>query len=167
MAKATESREIQDVKSEANKSVIDDEMLRNINSAEDVMALFDSLGAEVESFDDYGTGFTIVQNKDLLIDRPFAILEWRFTKSPKFNSEFVSMFVVTKSGEKYIVNDGSTGICAQLRRIADERIRNGRANPQIGLRVDRGLRKSTYQQEYTDEKTGKIETREATTYYLA
>ena len=167
MAKATQTRELADIQAEANKSVFSDADLRNIKSADDVFALFEGVGVEaVESFADYGSGFTILQNKDKILDTKFAILEWRFTKSAKFDSEFVSFACVTASGEKWIVNDGSTGIYKQLRAITDERISAGRPNPQIALRVDGGLRKSDYEQEYVDEN-GEMKTRKATTYYLA
>lgn len=161
------SKEMQDVSAEANKSILSDADLRSIKSAADVQALFDRVGAEAESFADYGSGFTILTSKDRLVGVRFVILEWRFTPSAKYGSDFASMAVVTESGEKWIVNDGSTGICSQLRAITDERIVNGRPNPQMALRVDGGLRKSTYSQEYTDEKTGELKTREAATFYLA
>lgn len=164
---AKPSKEMQDVSAEANKSILSDSDLRSIKSASDVQALFDKVGADVEAFSDYGSGFTILQDKTRLVGVKFVILEWRFTPSAKFGGDFVSMAVVTESGEKWIVNDGSTGISAQLRAITDERIANGRPNPQMALRVDGGLRKSTYSQEYTDDKTGEIKTREATTFYLA
>lgn len=168
MARTDEkTKDIQDIAAEANKSILSDADLRAIKSGADVQALFDKVGAEVESFADYGSGFTILANKDRLLDTRFIILEWRFTTSAKYSSEFASAAVVTENAEKYILNDGGTGICAQLRAITDERIKTGRPNPQMALRVDGGLRKSVYQQEYTDEKTGEVLTREATTYYLA
>lgn len=150
-----------DIRSEANARIIDEGDMRSIKSVDDAFSLLDSL-AGVESFDDYGTGFEILDNKNRLVDNPFMIVEWRFTPSREYGGEFVSCAVVTKGGEKFIVNDGSTGICRQLRRVTDERVKSGRRAPQTGLLVSRGLRRSDYT--YTDDKG---EEKAASTYYLA
>lgn len=161
MAKTSESKEIADLRTEANKHVIAESDLASINSLDDLLVLMDSTGG-VDSVDDYGTGFEILKDKNRLIDNPFAIAEWRFSPSKQYGGEFVSALVVTKAGEKLILNDGGTGICDQLRTITDRRISAGRRNPQTGLLVSRGLRRSDYT--YEDEKGAQIE---ASTYYLA
>lgn len=161
MVKNETSTAVADTRNEANKDVIGESDLRAISSVDDAFALMDSFGG-VESFDDYGTGFEIIDDKDRLVGNPFVVVEWRFTKSKEYGGEFVSMAIVTKSGEKLIVNDGSTGVCAQMRRVTDERVKSGRRAPQTGLMVSRGLRRSDYT--YTDDKGNQIA---AKTYYLA
>lgn len=164
---ATKSdNEIMDARNEANGYVIEERDLRDVKSLDDAFALMDSFGG-MESFSDYGTGFEVLDrnDKDRLVKNPFAILEWRFTKSREYNSDFVSMLIVTENGEKFIVNDGSTGICKQLRAITDERIRVGRPYPQQGLAVKNGLRRSDYTT--TLNVNGVEKEIEASTYYLS
>jgi hypothetical protein len=141
--------------------------LRDIKSFDDAMALAaQTLGAEsiVDASDVLGNGFTILQksDKDRLIGMPFIILSYDFhigdfgTTEDGGNGYYVSIMLVTKDGGRYILNDGGTGIYAQL----DEH--NGRSQTPGGLVVNGGLRKSEY--EYTDEATGKKSA--AATFYL-
>lgn len=160
MARDNSSKELADTRAEANGYVIEESDLRNIKSLDDALALMDSFDG-AEDFSDYGSGFEVIDNKDVLIGVPFLAMEWRFTRSKQYGGEFVSILTITKDGVKGIVNDGSTGICAQMRRVTDERIAAGRRNPQTGLVVSRGLRRS----DYTTEVNGN--SIEASTYYLA
>lgn len=164
-ARTASEKALIDTRAEANQYVIEERDLRNIRTLDDAFAFVnDNLGG-MESFSDYGNGFEILSDKDRLVKTPFAILEWRFSISERFKSEFVSMLVVTEGNEKWIVNDGSTGICKQLRNITDERIASGRPSPQSGLVVKNGLRRSDYETEM--EINGKTETVSGTTYYLS
>lgn len=157
---ADDDKAIADARNEANNYSIEERDLRSVASFDDAMGLLDNFHG-AESYDNYGNGFEILDNKNRLVDNPFVVLEWRFNKSKQFAQEFVSMLVVTKSGEKLIVNDGSTGIAAQMRMVTDERIRTGARSPQTGLLVSRGLRRSDYK--FTD---GDGAEKDATTYYL-
>lgn len=151
---------------EANKSVFDDDELAQIQNAADALALFGPDTAnELEDISDYGSGFEILprDRKDSLIGTPLFLVQWKFTDSKEYvGSEFVSVHLVTEDGRKWILNDGSTGICAQLRRVTARRLREGKSNPQSALRVKNGLRKSEYPTE--DAKGNKIT---GTTYYLS
>lgn len=138
----------------------DDDVLKSISSLQDAFNVLNAAGIVSESMDDYGNGFEVLEDKNLLIKKPFAILEWRFSVGDM--GEFVSATCVTEKGDKLIINDGSTGILRQLRTITKTREKLGVANVQAGLICKRGLRRSDYQ--YTD---GKGESRPATTYYLA
>lgn len=99
-----------------------------------------------------GDGFALLDSdeKDRLIGTDMILLDWTFSKGD-FDEEFVSVRLVTKDGNRYIVNDGGTGIRAQLRDYTD------RAGVSGLLRVERGLRKSTYRNEFTEN---------GVTYYL-
>lgn len=136
--------------------------LAAIDSFQSVLDSFNSLGLTPESMSDYGTGFEICKNKDRLVDTDLVIVEWRFNVS-EVGSEgaFVSAAVVTRNGEKWILNDGGTGIYQQLRLVTDQRNRAGHAHPQAALLVKGGLTKSEYM--YQDEKGKQIP---ASTYYL-
>lgn len=130
--------------------------LRDIASFEDAFALVESTYGPVLTADsELGDGFAMLETKDVLIGTPLIFLSWSFSPG-KYDEEFVSARVVTKDGGKYVVNDGGTGIRAQLREFSDSH--GGR---QGGLLARRGLRRSDY--EYTDDK-GKAQ--EASTYYV-
>lgn len=100
-----------------------------------------------------GDGFKLLDNKDLLIGVPMLLVSWDFNIGD--HGEFVSARVVTQTNQKYVLNDGSTGIRDQL--IAYSTKYNKRA----GLLVQKGLRRSNYV--YKNEKGEDVP---ATTYYL-
>jgi len=138
----------------------DDDVLKGISSLQDAFNVLNTAGIPFESMDDYGNGFEVLEDKNQLVKKPFAILEWRFNAGDM--GEFVSATCVTEKGDKVIINDGSTGILRQLRTVTETREKLGIANVQAGLICKHGLRRSDYQ--YTDSKG---ESRPATTYYLA
>lgn len=100
-----------------------------------------------------GDGFKLLENKDQLIGIPFIAVTWDFHQGD--HGEFVSAKVMTRDGQKYIVNDGSSGIRDQLMGYTAKK------NTQGGLYCEKGLRRSNY--EYQDESGQK---KPATTYYL-
>lgn len=116
-----------------------DEMLRGITSFEDAQALAQEMYGEIQNFaDTYGTGFILLPDKDKskLVDVPFALVYWRLNDGTY--GGFVSALVVTERGDKFIVNDGSTGMYRQLAEITATTGKTG------GLIVDHGLRESEY-----------------------
>lgn len=165
IASVTVSEIDKDTLAEANVRILDDDQLRNIGNLEDAFGALSEFGIVPERFEDYGTGFEQLDSdeKSRLVKTPFMILEWRFNKGDfGSDSEYVAALVVTKGGEKFIVIDGSSGIYKQLKSVTAQRIRAGIANPQQGLLVEKGLRRSDY--EYVNEKNERLP---ATTYYLA
>lgn len=156
----------QDIAVEANKSTFDDAQLATMVTMSEALA---ALGAvtTAEDWADYGTGFDLLDNKDRLVGVPFVIVEWRFTKSQQYAQTFVSAMIVDEKDNRFILNDGSTGICAQLRSVTDRRIARGDAFPQAGLIVRKGLRRSNYKVAGTDKDTGEEVMLEASTFYLA
>lgn len=140
----------------------DDELLA-VSSFEDAYNLaVQYYGQEnlVSADETIGNGFRLLANKDTLIDVPFIALGWRF--NPGDFGEFVTMMVVTEDGRKFIVNDGSTGLCQQLATYTNSTGRHG------GMLVKRGLTRSDY--EYEDatllDSEGKPTKRPASTFYL-
>ena len=150
-----------------DKSAVSDDLLSRIDGYEAALAALDAAGVAYESISDYGTGFFVV-DKERLVTVPFVILEWRFNESKEHYDAnnmplvFVSAAVVTEGGDKFIINDGSTGIRQQLQAITARRRENNHATPQNGLVVPHGLTVSQYL--YTDA-SGKSST--ARTYYLS
>ena len=141
-----------------------DNDLREIGSFEDAL---NAVGPNVlDSADEIGSGFKVLEDKDELLKIPFLILEWRFNPGKYINdlgekTDFVSITLVTKHNEKYILNDGSTGIAAQLRDLTDRTGSYGGLLCRNGLRVSRD-----YEVRLPDGKGGE-KTILGTTYYLA
>lgn len=133
-------------------SVFTEDDYRNVQSFEDAAAL---LGDSVDVAEQVlGDGFALLEDKDTLIGVPVILMEWSFNAGDF--GDFVSVRLVAKDGRKLIMNDGSTGIMAQLRSYTE---RTGRYH---GLAVRRGLRRSDYT--FPDPTTGKD--KPAKTYYL-
>ncbi len=115
---------------------------------------------ELTSSDQFGDGFTMLEDKDKLLGVPFLILDSSVTASKDFTrngepTQFVAFRAVTRPGEKFIVIDGSTGVCTQL---IEWRTKTGRRG---GFVCQKGMRKSEYV--YRDDKGDESP---ATTYYL-
>lgn len=158
----------------ATQAYFTDEMLASIKSFDDALAIAAAAG-ELESISDYGNGFSVLKDKGTLVGVPFVILEWQEREGDFADSGFMSALVVTKGGEKWVVNDGSTGIADQLREVTRRRESEGRNNPRAFLSVPGGLTRSDY---FRNETTGDIartrpegapkgEWIPATTFYLA
>ena len=141
-----------------------DDVLASISTFQDALDATATFGG-VEDFSLYGSGFDVLPTADKarLVGVPFVILSWKFSEGD--NGEFVSAEIVTRANEKLIINDGSTGIRAQLKRVALSRLERGAddASSRANLLVSKGLTVSRYQ--YADDKTGEL--RSAETYYLA
>lgn len=115
----------------------DDQDLREINSFADALALAETMNETVLSIsEELGSGFALLDDKDKLVKTDFVVIQWRFTAGD-FGG-FVSAACVTAGGDKFIINDGSTGIMSQLMELSNKHKRFG------GLRVHSGLRKSAY-----------------------
>jgi len=138
-----------------------DDQLAAIQSWADAEKLVAAAGVPVENFDDYGTGFKVLEDKGKLIKEPFVILEHRFSQGDK--GLFASLVIVVKStNQKLIINDGSTGIRDQLLKVDEKRTEKG-IDVRIPIVVPNGLRVSEY--DYADDKTGEVS--RAKTYYLS
>lgn len=135
-----------------------DDQLAEINSWDDLGTAIGLTGlAQVDS-STFGTGYELLEKKDRLVGTPFAILDWAFREGDYDKDRgYVSLIVLTKSGEKWIVNDGSTGIYDQMKGI-DKKLGG---TPTV-IKVGKGLRKSEYT--FVDDKG--VE-KPATTYYLS
>lgn len=136
-------------------STFSDEDLRGITTFADAVALATDQFQEIDTISEtLGTGFQVLSkdDKESLVGIPFLILSFRFVPGD-FGEPYVSMVVVTRpakdgSVKKYILNDGGTGIRAQLEAYQQLPGKEGKSG---GLYVDKGLRVSRY---HTDPKTG-------------
>lgn len=115
-----------------------DAEMREIASYEDALALAEAVHGDVlDIAEELGTGFVLLKDKGKLEGQEFVLLQWRFAAGD-FSKGFVSAALVTKTGDKYIITDGSTGICDQLLTLSQEHKRFG------GIKVPLGLRASRY-----------------------
>ena len=121
----------------------DKETLAGIQSWEDALALAQETYGDVAAIEDtdLGDGFrrTDEDKKRRLIGVPLFFIEWAFYDGDF--GEFVSALIMAKTetgDEKLVLNDGSTGINAQLKELTEKTGRTG------GLLVRRGLRVSDY-----------------------
>ncbi len=148
------------------------------NSAKQLHTLDDvvsSFGSALIEWDIISPSYDVVA-KDLFESVPFVVLAWRFNESTKYQTVtaegnkvpawFVSVLVSPYDedgnlGNKVIINDGGTGVYKQLEQVSDQFGVFG------GVKCPKGLRKSVYDYEQTDTRTGAVTVSEATTWYLA
>lgn len=130
------------------------EDLRQITSFEDAVRLAGEMGDIADATQEIGDGFTMCEDKDLLLKVPFILMQWGFTPGD-YGDDYCIARVVTQTGAKLIITDGGTGFSDQLK---DYEQRTGRTS---GLYVARGLRKSEY-----DKELENGETVHGVTYYL-
>lgn len=119
------------------------EQYASIQSFNDAMALaLDTYDTVVDASQDpnLGTGFKIAQedDKDRLCGVPMLLLDWRFNVGDHGDKDYVSIHAVDAENRKWVINDGGTGICRDLREYTGKTGRKG------GLMVKRGLRFSEY-----------------------
>jgi hypothetical protein len=121
--------------------ILSDDALREMESMEDALRVLQDSGvAPVNIADEMGDGFSLLESaedKRRLVKTEFVVLSWTFSDGD-YGEPFVSMRVMTKAGGKFIVNDGGTGIRAQLQAYT---AKTGR---QHGMYVPQGLRVSDY-----------------------
>lgn len=112
--------------------------MRGVGSYEDALALAEAIhGNVVDISEELGSGFAMLEDKSVLVKQKFVILQWRFSPGDYLKG-FVSVGLVTSRGDKYIMNDGSTGIYDTLLEFSQETQRFG------GIVVPKGLRRSEY-----------------------
>lgn len=142
-------------------AVMNDDALTSIGTLDDALRMLTESGVATESIADYGNGFTVCNDKNVLVGQAFVIVQWRFNDGD-YGEAFVSANIVTEDGRKLVLNDGGTGIRAQLQQVTTKRLSDNAANPQAGLLCKRGLTKSEYNYESAPGKWTP-----AVTFYLA
>lgn len=119
---------------------LDDDMLRAVATVDDAMELAFRLYGEqsVDAADYLGNGFTMLKEKNALLNRPFFIIATKFNGGTW--GEFCTVFAITMDGtnERVMFTDGSTGVCDNVKELV---ARTGRPG---GWRVSGGLRVSEY-----------------------
>lgn len=106
-------------------------------SFDEIGALFEGTAVDsTEVIESDSIGEVLNGNdKDRLLKVPFFILDFRFNEGDM--GKFVSARIVTKASEKFVLNDGSSGIYAQLLSASEKGVKGG-------IACRNGLRKSDY-----------------------
>lgn len=124
---------------ELAKKVRDEDVLRDIETFEQAYALAaEAYGGVVDASELLGTGFDVLNSdeKKQLVNVPFIVLDSRIHDGEQ--GAFCSLVAVTEKGARYIINDGSTGIYAQVLRLREKTAKDG------GWLIRHGLRDSEY-----------------------
>lgn len=141
---------------------ISTEDMRAIQSFDDAIKLVtEQLGGTVEKSSELGDGFTLQDDKDFFVGKACVFMMWKFSKGDY--GDMATVRVLVQEGRetgKYVINDGSTGIRAQLRDLE-------KRDPNIKMIVaPRGLRRSDFKYTGVDEQTGEVTEKPAHTYYI-
>ena len=147
-------------------SRLTDEELNQLTTVEQAAAALGAKSIEDLSWD--SSNYTLLSDKSKLIGKRFLAVQWNFHQSAEYvDSEFVSVYIITADtidGEnRFIFNDGSTGVCAQLRALTSKRTADGHATPSGGALIKSGLKLSEYDRL---DGTGKV-IGKGKTYYLS
>lgn len=132
---------------------LSDATLNSLKTVDDAVR---ALGVTDQSDLDWNDSqWILLEDKAKLVGKKFLAVQWKFHQSKEYlNSEFVSVYLITADtidGENtFVINDGSTGICQQLRNLTDTRTEAGHKTPYSGALVKGGLKLSEYDR--TDEK---------------
>lgn len=127
----------------AQPSTYDRDALRELNDFDAAVAMATAAHGPIDDASDLGDGFALLKDdgKGRLVNVPLLFMEWSFYPGD-FGSQFVAARVMARNPDggisKYIVNDGSTGICDQLAAFSKRTGKYG------GLLAKRGLRVSDY-----------------------
>src|SRR5258705_6186656 len=96
------------------------DQLKSLTSFDEALLLAQEIyGDVVQASAELGDGFEIIPKDDKIqfVKVPMILLSWGFGQGD--HGEFVSIRAVTKDGRRVVINDGSTGIYAQLREYTD------------------------------------------------
>lgn len=113
--------------------------MRAIDSFEAAMQTLADAGVALVKSSDYGDGFVLCKDKSRVVGVPFVIMGCRYADGD-YARQFVILHIVTKSGEKLILTDGSTGVRDQTKEWAASTKRG----TVVGTVVEDGLQKSEY-----------------------
>lgn len=92
----------------------------------------------------------ILEDKGKLVGVPLIVLAWTFNEGDM--GTFTSMLILTQNDRRFIVNDGSTGICSQLQALT---ARTGQTGM---LACPRGFTVSEYDKELPNGKVTRAKT---------
>lgn len=116
------------------------------DSWESALAAMESIGATISRSDeDLADEFPLI-DKERLVNVECMFLTWSISmpNSESYGTPYIVVRGIRRDGRRFRFTDGSTGICAQLMKLTEKRIREGFAVPNAGLQCVTGLRKSEY-----------------------
>jgi hypothetical protein len=142
----------------------DVDAMSRIDSLESALQALADAGVVVADTADFGDGFELLKDKDLLLNVPFVVVGYKFAPGD-FGDQFVVCHLVTETGKKYIITDGSTGVRAQCELYASKGAQ--------AFKARRGLLRSDFRHingtvlKVSDPLYNSKESEPAKTYYFA
>lgn len=79
----------------------------------------------VSTLDILGDGFQLLEDKMHAVGKEFLILDWKFILDSNGNPKFVSLRAMTPNNHMIRINDGGTGIFAQIQELEKKGIHGG------------------------------------------
>lgn len=122
------------------------------DSWESAIAAMESIGATISRSDeDLADEFPLI-DKERLVNVDCMFLTWSISmpNSESFGTPYIVVRGIRRDGRRFRFTDGSTGICSQLMKLTEKRIRESFPVPNAGLHCVTGLRKSEYDTVDTD-----------------
>lgn len=161
------------------REFVSDETLRELETTDDVLRFLQSQNIEViDAVKELGTGWVVPTDDDVvkrdLCGKELIVAWWTIQPGDYFRTlpdgtqeraNFVTMFVITPDNQRYILNDGSTGLARQLEDFTKRTGRNAGLGCKQGFRVSEYRIDAATQQPVGRDFTGPTEP--ARTYYLA
>lgn len=121
-----------------------DDELTYITTTGDMVKYFNDQSMQPTDGSELGTGWQLLKDKRKLLGRPFMILFWERRIDETTKRAYTTVHLMENSGERWIINDGSTGIHAQLEKAVEKRHLAGISPVNGPMRVNNGLRVSDY-----------------------
>lgn len=126
---------------------LSEDVVTNFDSFEQALSFFQNRTGVVNVGDVAGDGYVLTRDKEVLLNIPLLLIDWKELEDPETQRRYASMRIITSDGRKFRINDGSTGIFQQLKQIRDK------YNLTTGIAVPKGFFKSEY---FIDDETRKI-----------
>lgn len=148
---------------EESKNLLSAKDAKELKTVEDIVARFST--GKIYDVQEVIPDFGLVDSS-ALVNVPFTVAHFEFRTSDEFGhfddntgllvpGEYVSVFVITNDGKRYVFNDGGTGILPTALNFVETTKQTG------GMRCPWGLRASTYEKIVNGQKV------KATTMYFA
>lgn len=149
----------------ATNNRLNEETLNSLNTIQDAISALGAVSVDDLAWD--ASPYVVLDDKQKLVGKKFLAVQWTFRDSAEYLSEYVSVNIITADTidgrTHFVINDGSTGICSQLRQLTAKREADGHKSPFGGALINGGLSLSEYDR--TDEKGTVVG--KGKTYYLS
>lgn len=136
-------------------------------SWDEAFSIMESIGAVVTNADEVLADDWPEIDKARLVNVECLLVTWSISdpRNETFGTPYLIVRGMTRSGKRFRFTDGSTGVCSQLIRLTEQRIKEGYAVPNSGLLCRNGLSRSDYKTIVVNKDGEEVEI-QATTFYI-